>query len=52
MAKYERIYRELREQIRIGQLAAGDRLPTDRELCAVYTVSRINSGVPSVTTLN
>ncbi|MGH3712833.1 MAG: GntR family transcriptional regulator [Micromonosporaceae bacterium] len=39
MAKYERIADDLREKIRSGALAPGDRLPTEQALCTEYRVS-------------
>lgn len=36
---YERIAADLREKIRSGELAPGDRLPTRQELAAGYGVS-------------
>ena len=38
---YERIVRELSEQIRSGELRSGDQIPTVASLCAAYEVSRI-----------
>ncbi len=40
---YQRIYAELYEAIEAGKLRAGDRLPTERELCRAYGVSRITA---------
>ncbi len=40
---YDRIYRELAEDIEAGKRAPGDRLPTEQELAALYGVSRITS---------
>lgn len=39
-ARYARIAGELREQIRLGVLKAGDRLPTEGEIQTLYSVSR------------
>jgi GntR family transcriptional regulator len=38
--RYRQIVRDLREQIRRGELAPGDQLPTEAELMALYNVSR------------
>ncbi len=40
---YEKIYRDLCEQIVSGQLVPGNRVPTEAELAARYQVSRITS---------
>ena len=40
---YEIIYSHLRAQIDSGQLAIGDRLPTERELSKQFSVSRITA---------
>lgn len=38
---YERIYLEILEDIRSGKYKAGERLPSEKELCEIYHVSRI-----------
>ncbi|MFI9643687.1 winged helix-turn-helix domain-containing protein [Micromonospora sp. NPDC051925] len=38
-AKYERVAEAIREQIRSGKLAVGDKLPSTAELKAEYDVS-------------
>ncbi|MEU1751511.1 winged helix-turn-helix domain-containing protein [Micromonospora matsumotoense] len=38
-AKYERVAEAIREQIRTGRLAVGDKLPSTTELKAEYDVS-------------
>ncbi len=40
---YERIYRQLSEEIASGKRKPGDKLPTEQELCEQYKVSRITS---------
>jgi DNA-binding LacI/PurR family transcriptional regulator len=40
---YRRIYNSLAEQIRTGKLAAGDKIPSEKELCGLFGVSRITS---------
>lgn len=40
---YEVIYTHLRERIDSGELAVGDRLPTERELSKQFNVSRITA---------
>lgn len=40
---YERIYRELAEQITSGRLTVGAKMPTEQELAEAYHVSRITS---------
>jgi DNA-binding LacI/PurR family transcriptional regulator len=40
---YKRIFNELREKIISGELEAGGRIPSEKELCAAYNVSRITS---------
>ena len=40
---YLKILRDLEDKIASGQLAAGDQLPTEKELAEQYHVSRITS---------
>jgi GntR family transcriptional regulator len=40
---YQRLYRVLRDQILEGEYAPGERLPTERELCEQFGVSRITT---------
>ncbi|GHV89132.1 transcriptional regulator [Spirochaetia bacterium] len=40
---YKRIYEQLLEQISSGGLKAGDRVPSEKEICDTYGVSRITS---------
>jgi DNA-binding LacI/PurR family transcriptional regulator len=42
--KYLRVQYELEDLIRTGILKSGDRLPTEKELCQKYLVSRITAG--------
>jgi DNA-binding LacI/PurR family transcriptional regulator len=43
MPLYKQIYEQLFEQISSGVLKAGDRLPSEKEICSAYGVSRITS---------
>ena len=38
---YERIYLEILNDIRSGKYETGVRLPSEKELCGIYNVSRI-----------
>lgn len=38
---YRTIYRDLLRKIRSGEFRCGDRLPTEKQLCEVFAVSRI-----------
>jgi DNA-binding LacI/PurR family transcriptional regulator len=40
---YKHIYDDLVEKISSGKLNAGDKLPSEKELCGIYGVSRITS---------
>ena len=40
---YMQIYNQLREDILAGKYTSGNRLPTEKELCQIYHVSRITS---------
>jgi GntR family transcriptional regulator of arabinose operon len=40
---YEKIYQSLLSQIRSGHLKKGDRIPSEKELCDQFQVSRITS---------
>jgi len=40
-AVYTRLFNQLREQITQGGYAPGQRMPTEREICDIYGVSRI-----------
>ncbi|MCL2884886.1 MAG: GntR family transcriptional regulator, partial [Oscillospiraceae bacterium] len=41
--RYRKIYNDLLGQIRSGQLKPGDKVPTEEQLSATYSVSRITS---------
>jgi len=43
MKKYQKIYLELLNKIKNGKLKENDRLPTENELCTIYSVSRITA---------
>jgi DNA-binding LacI/PurR family transcriptional regulator len=43
LPQYRRIYNYLYEEIASGKLKAGDRVPSERELCDTFKVSRITS---------
>jgi len=40
---YQRIFSDLRERILSGELAPGDRIPTEKELMEAYSTSRITA---------
>ena len=38
--KYYKMHHDLQEQIRLGELRSGDRVPSENQLAAAYQVSR------------
>ena len=38
--KYYKMHHDLQEQIRLGELRSGDRIPSENQLAAAYQVSR------------
>jgi GntR family transcriptional regulator of arabinose operon len=40
---YDQIYRHLSQEIQTGKLKSGDRVPSEKELAAIFQVSRITS---------
>ena len=38
--KYYKMHHDLQEQIRLGELKSGDRVPSENQLAAAYQVSR------------
>lgn len=38
--KYYKMHHDLHEQIRLGELRSGDRVPSENQLAAAYQVSR------------